>query len=55
MRTHSSENCSNELAFIKSAGYDEVPSSVLLDTIAKLDVNWLISDATAAGVPACLT
>ena len=32
-----------------------MPSSVLLDTTAKLEVNWLICDATAVGVSACLT
>ena len=32
------EKSNNELAFIKSAGYAEVPSSVLLVTKAKLEI-----------------
>ena len=52
--TYSSENSSSELAVIKSAGYDEVFSSVLLDAIANWKVKRFSSIATSAP-PACLT
>ena len=38
VKAYFNEKLSNILAFIKSAGYAEVRSSVLLDTMAKLDV-----------------
>ena len=52
--TYSSENSSSELAVIKSAGYDEVFSSVLLDAIANWKVKRFSSIATSAP-PASLT
>ena len=47
-KTYSTENPSSELAVIKSAGYDEVFSSVLLDAIANWKVKRLSSAATSA-------
>ena len=52
--TYSSENSSSELAVIKSAGYDEVFSSVLLDAIANWKAIRLSSVATSA-LSACET
>ena len=52
--TYSSENSSSELAVIKSAGYDEVFLSALLDVIA----NWKairLSSVTTSALPACST
>ena len=52
--TYSSENSSSELAVIKSAGYDEVFSSALLDAIANWNAIRLSSAATSAS-SACET
>ena len=52
--TYSSENSSSKLAVIKSAGYDEVFSSVLLDAIANWKAIRLSSVATSA-LSACAT
>ena len=38
MATYFNEKFNNELVFIKSAGYAEMASSVLLDTEAKLEI-----------------
>ena len=46
--TYSSENSSSKLAAIKSDGYDEVFSSVLLDAIANWKVKRFSSTATSA-------
>ena len=48
MLAYSNMNSSNELTFIKSAGYDEVPSSVLLDTIAKPEIKSLSVDSDSS-------
>ena len=50
--TYSSENWSNELVLIRSSGYDEVPSCVLLVTKAKLEVNLFSSDSVGFSVRA---
>ena len=53
--TYSSKKSKNELAAIKSAGYDETFGCILLDdAITKSEINEFSSDSTVA-FPACLT
>ena len=52
--TYSSKKSNNELAAIKSAGYDETFGCIMLDdAITKSEINGFSSDSTVV-FPACL-